>query len=243
MGRRGTVSLVAIVLATVGLSAAPAIEARLQGTASVRPSDARSAPLALPPSVDTTGSHAFVQTVDDRPVRYDPCAPIHVVVNARTAVDGADEIVSEALASVGAATGLTFVEDGHTDESPSRDRGSAPGSNGPVLIAWSDPAEIEDLKGSVAGVGGSVSIRGSQWFDTGAVTLDGPQMKRVLREPMGRDLVRAVVLHELGHLVGLDHVDAEGELMQPQGELGVTDWGPGDREGLARLGGGGCRDY
>lgn len=243
LGRRATVSLAAIVLVVVGLSATPAIDARLHGTLGGRPVDARSEPLSMPPAAGTSGPHAFLQTVDGQPVRYDPCAPIHVVVNPRTAVDGADEVLSEALDSVGAATGLTFIDDGLTDEAPSTDRGSSPGSRGPVLIAWSDPDEFDELKGDVAGVGGSVSARGGTWWETGDVTLDGPQLDRIMREPSGRAAVRAVVLHELGHLVGLDHVDAEGELMQPEGRPGLTDWGPGDREGLATLGGGICRIY
>jgi hypothetical protein len=44
-----------------------------------------------------------------------------------------------------------------------------------------------------------------------------------------------VLLHELGHVMGLGHVPAIGELMQAAGG-GVTDLGPGDLEGLRRLG-------
>lgn len=241
LGRRAKVSIAAIVLLMVGLSAAPAIEARIDGITR-RPVDARSEPLSAPPVVTVSGPHAFVSTVKGRPVQYDPCAPIHVVVNPRTAVEGADQMLAEALDSVAAATGLTFVDDGYTDDVPSSRRG-IPGSRGPVLVAWSDPDETEDLKGAVAGLAGSVSTRGSRWFDTGAVTLDGPQLRRIVRQPSGYDAARAVVLHELGHLVGLDHVDADGELMQPEAQPDVMDWGPGDREGLAALGGGACRDY
>lgn len=242
LGRRAKLSIAAIVLLMVGLSAAPAIEARIDGITG-RPVDARSQPLSAPPVVTVSGPHEFVSTVKGRPTRYDPCAPIHVVVNNRTAVEGADRMLSEALDSVAAATGLTFVNDGYTDDVPSPRRGSSPGSRGPVLVAWSDPKESEALEGAVAGVAGSVSTRGSQWFDTGAVTLDGPQLRRLVRQRSGYAAARAVVLHELGHLVGLDHVDAEGELMQPEAQPDVMDWGPGDREGLAALGGGACRDY
>ena len=44
-----------------------------------------------------------------------------------------------------------------------------------------------------------------------------------------------VVLHELAHVLGLGHFKAEGELMEPSGG-GVTDFGPGDLEGLRKLG-------
>lgn len=242
LGRRAKATIAAIVLMIVGLSAAPAIQARIDGFTG-RPVDAGSEPLSAPPEVTASGPHEFVRTVDGAPVRYDPCAPIHVVVNRRAAVEGADRMLTEALDSVAAATGLTFVDDGYTNEVPSPRRGRVPGSRGPVLVAWSDPDETEDLEGAVAGVAGSVSTRGSRWFDTGTVTLDGPQLDRVVRRPSGWAAARAVVLHELGHLVGLDHVDAKAELMQPEGQPDVTDWGPGDREGLAALGGGTCRDY
>lgn len=244
LGRRATFALATLLVVILGVSLTPVVQQQLGGGLGFdRPVDASAEPLALPPQVQTSGPHEFLREVDGEPVRYDPCAPIHVVVNPRTAIEGADEMLTQALDSVSAATGLTFVDDGFTDELPSGQRGSVPGSQDPVLIAWSDPDEADDLGGSVAGIGGSVSVRGSEWFDTGAVTLDGPQLADVLRGPSGWASARGVVLHELGHMVGLGHVDAEDELMQPRGQVGIDDWGPGDREGLAALGGDICREY
>lgn len=243
LGRRATASVVTLVVVVVGLSAAPAVESRLRGDLYGRPADAGPEPLGSPPAGDTTGPHEFVRVVDGGPVRYDPCAPIHLVVNSRTAIDGADRMLAESIASIEGATGLVLVVDGPTGEEPSSSRGTSPGARGPVLVAWSDPEEVEDLEGDVAGIAGSVSSRGSGWFDTGSVVLDGPQLGEIRQGRDGYNAARGVVLHELGHLVGLDHVDAEDELMQPEGRPGVTDWGPGDREGLAALGGGECREY
>jgi hypothetical protein len=42
-------------------------------------------------------------------------------------------------------------------------------------------------------------------------------------------------MHELAHVLGLGHIKAQGELMEPSGG-GVTDFGPGDLEGLSELG-------
>ena len=50
----------------------------------------------------------------------------------------------------------------------------------------------------------------------------------------------SILLHELGHLVGLDHVDDWTELMHGGGEPNIIDFGPGDLTGLARLGQGEC---
>ena len=71
------------------------------------------------------------------------------------------------------------------------------------------------------------------------MVFDAPQMRRILRQPGGRDRARAIVLHELGHLVGLLHVDDPGELMHRE-DVGRLELGPGDREGLAALGSGTC---
>jgi hypothetical protein len=46
---------------------------------------------------------------------------------------------------------------------------------------------------------------------------------------------QAIVDHELAHVVGLGHVEDPGELMYEHA-LERTTYGPGDREGLARLG-------
>ncbi len=45
------------------------------------------------------------------------------------------------------------------------------------------------------------------------------------------DLVERVTRHELGHIGGLDHVDADDEVMNPL--LVVDEWGLGDIVGLA----------
>lgn len=48
------------------------------------------------------------------------------------------------------------------------------------------------------------------------------------------------MLHELGHLVGLDHTADRHEMVFSESDYEVTDYGPGDRRGLALLGTQGC---
>jgi predicted Zn-dependent protease len=50
----------------------------------------------------------------------------------------------------------------------------------------------------------------------------------------------SVVLHELGHALGLAHVNDASEVMYPEAQIKVTDLGAGDRRGLAALGSGTC---
>lgn len=106
------------------------------------------------------------------------------------------------------------------------------------MIGFADDDEIGELAGDVAGLGGSLAVRTGQgrgYFVTGSVALDTAVFDGVTT---GSDRAepQAILDHELGHLVGLDHVRDPGELMS-EVNLGRTGYGPGDREGLARLGG------
>ena len=94
----------------------------------------------------------------------------------------------------------------------------------------------------VAGLAGSTPVSvsgGPSVFVTGAVDLDAAAFARILSGPDGIPVARAIVLHELGHLVGLDHVSDPGQLMYPEAS-GVADFAAGDLTGLARLGAGAC---
>lgn len=53
--------------------------------------------------------------------------------------------------------------------------------------------------------------------------------------------LRAILLHEFGHVVGLKHAASEAELMAAT-NTGQTGFGPGDLAGLAQLGQGQCTD-
>jgi predicted Zn-dependent protease len=56
-----------------------------------------------------------------------------------------------------------------------------------------------------------------------------------LDEADDRTEMRAILDHELGHVVGLAHVHDPGELMYDD-NVGRSTFGPGDLQGLARVG-------
>ncbi|HUR17506.1 MAG TPA: matrixin family metalloprotease [Acidimicrobiales bacterium] len=177
------------------------------------------------------------------PITYDPCRPIPVVVNPRTAPPAGQRLVTEALAEVGAQAGLEFRYERPVSEVPVHPRRPfQPEIYGdrwaPVLIAWSDPTESPDLADRVAGWGGStafpVSDRESVYV-TGTVTLDGPQFTEILSQDSGFASARAVLLHELGHLIGLSHVADVQQLMHEENSTGVTSFAAGDLSGIAAL--------
>ena len=193
-----------------------------------------------------TGGFEFLehQRIDPTaPVAFDACRPIHYVINSQGEPPDGTALIHDALARVHAATGLQFISDGATTEPPSKERPAfQPARYGadrwaPVLIAWSDEASFPPLAGYIAGVATSdpqYTKSNRLAFVSGEVVLDGEQLSTA-NDP-NRAAVRAVILHELGHLVGLDHVADRTEIMFSESDSGVTDYGPGDRRGLAILG-------
>ncbi|HWJ11821.1 MAG TPA: matrixin family metalloprotease [Nocardioides sp.] len=207
-------------------------------------------PLGTPADVPEGGTWAFLQTQpsdDGDPVAWDPCREIRFEVNPDGGPDDADDtvaLVREAVEEVSGLTGLQFDYLGETDRRPSWEANLVPrGRSEPVLIAWADEDEVEQLSGDVAGIGGAVSqeARAGRWrrYVTGQVTLDRDVYAFLEDERDGEARGRAILLHELGHLVGLDHVDSPAELMYAD-EVGVLDFAAGDRNGLVRLGQGRC---
>ena len=209
-------------------------------------------PLGVPAALAvTSGSYLLLAYQADgrTAVAYDPCRPIHYVVRAQGEPSGGDQIIADAVLRVSQATGLRFVYDGETSEAPSRQRSPfQPKRYGdrwaPVLISWVTPNENPDFATDVTGMGGSSSVglpNRPRAYVTGAVQLDAAKLTDILERPDGNQAVGAVVLHELGHLVGLAHVTSASQLMYPQAQPGVTDFGPGDLTGLAVLGRGTCQ--
>ncbi len=194
------------------------------------------------------GEYAFIRTQrgGQDPVTYPPCRAIGVQVNPDGEVEGGSQVVLDSMARVSDLAGVELRYSGLSSERPAareqRLRSEGYQGDPPPLIAWSDAEETPALAGDVVGVGGSVALRragdSQEFYATGSVVLDAPDLARVLDEH-GDDAVQAVVMHELGHLLGLGHVGDPEELMAPS-NTGQTDFGDGDREGLARLGEASC---
>lgn len=207
-----------------------------------RASDAGLGRVMPPPQqLGGSGDYTFMMSNGRGPAAYDPCRPLHVVVNHEQAPAGADQLVADAVAQVSAASGLAIVMDGPTDElaadsRPTVDRTRYGNRWSPVLIAWTTHARDARL-GDAVGIGGSQVLEapdGRLWNITGTIHLDGPAMSEILARPDGPQRATAVIVHELVHVVGLGHAAGDGQLMTVDGS-GRTTLGDGDLRGLAEL--------
>jgi len=203
---------------------------------------------AIPPAGE--GGYAFLRaTPDGSPVTFDPCRPVHFVVRPDNEPEGGRALLLGALADVSAATGLRMVDDGTTDEAPSEARAPyQPERYGdrwaPVLITWSTSAETPMLAGDILGRAGPQTFGTDAdrvRFVSGSAVFNGPALDAQLRG--GDDhKARAVLLHELGHLVGLGHVGDPFQVMFDTNAYPLTTYRAGDRRGLEQLGLGTCFD-
>jgi len=194
-------------------------------------------------------------------VRWNPCQTITFAVNPRLA-GKSDRATRRAIADVreafhraGKRTGLTFRYTGRTSEVP-QNSGSTSWSNrqkaAEIVVAWVDQdrsAFRTDLLSQVgsgypSGVGGWM-LRGwtddnGRWHGAvgrGFVVINASHNRRY-ETGFGSGVTRgALLLHELGHALGLGHVGRTSELMYPTIlSRRHSNYKTGDEQGLAKLG-------
>ena len=175
-------------------------------------------------------------------MRYDPCKPIHYTANLALAPANAAADLQEAVRRVSAATGMTFVYDGTSTEIPTSHRdlhgaNRLPSGWPPVVVAWARPSDTDLFAPGSIGEGGSTwsGFPGHEVYMTGLVVIDATQNDR-LAAGFGGTSLGAVLMHELGHVVGLDHVGDQSQLMYANVTAKPAVYGAGDLAGLRLLG-------
>jgi hypothetical protein len=173
------------------------------------------------------------------PARWDPCVAISYRVNPSQMPAGALGDVKEAVRRVSEASGLRFVYAGTTSYVPYR-KGSKQLATGDLTIAWAPPREVPKLAGNTLGLGGYGSglDRGAweQILD-GFVVLDSTAKLPGGFATVARQSTRgSLLLHELGHAMGLDHVTDKRQVMYPLILPQAAQYASGDLRGLAAVG-------
>ena len=202
-------------------------------------------------------SFTFVSADGCRPARMNPCQPVHYAVNPELAPPDGMADVAEAFARLGMATGITFVDDGATDEPFSEGRQAyQPDRDGerwaPILVAW---ARLGPGRGDIQVVGrgrpfvrDGVVVSGILTLNVDAVTdaEKGTPLRGGFGPAGGFNGIGPegvtwgrVILHELAHIANLGHVGSRSELMYPETAeqtARTAQFGRGDLAGLQLLG-------
>ena len=206
-------------------------------------------PVTVPGPVDPAGFRFLeIDPATSRPARYNPCAPVRYVLNLTGAPPSAQEDARVAAEIAAEATGIDIVFEGTVVEVPSLDRPAfLPDLYGqrwpPVLIGWmpSSPAVFRQHDVAIAASDSVENEDGELVYVTGTMILNADRQLAA-----GFDAGQTwgkVILHEWGHLLGLDHVDDPTQVMHASLVSSPARWGAGDGAGLRRLGrSAGCLD-
>jgi matrixin len=205
------------------------------------------------PKVD--GAFRFLERVGGAPVRWDPCETITYAVNAAGATSPVRPDLREALRRVTRATGIQFRSVGTTRETfiraYQRMRYEGVIRKAELILIWVDHDSylgiLERLNDPRPSIAFAKTMAGlfahqDQYFG-GIVVMDAGA---TATQGFGyRYAHGSVLLHELGHIMGLDHVRDPDQLMYSgrHPNFSVRTFGRGDLEGLRRLGtDAGCLD-
>ena len=190
---------------------------------------------------DSGWSASYVDA-EGRPARWDPCTPIRYVVHPGWLPREGRRDLTEALRRLSAVSGLVFEDAGDTDELPSKDRAAyQPDRYGerwaPLLVAWVPPGATDlGVGGGVQGLAMGVAVpgEGGGHLVSGQVVLDAGNR---LASGFGPGATEGeVLLHELAHAVGLGHVLDPTQVMYVRTTNSESEYGAGDRAGLAAVG-------
>ena len=258
-GKVVVLGLVALIVAIVGVN----LHAMRHGGAITATADDSGTTLGAvggaPPVTVTAHPHRLLASVTPPAgtggydyqghARWSPCQPIRYAISGAEPFTGANQMLVQALGEASAASGLKFEPVGATTELARSERPSyQPDRYGrtwaPVLVAWTDQNQAPKLAGNVIGLGGAAaaSVHGRERLVSGILYFDAPELSLIAQRPTGFASMRTVMLHEIGHLLGLGHVQDTTAVMYPSDDA-QGDYNAGDLRGLAYAGSGTCSKY
>lgn len=170
------------------------------------------------PPIGQPGDYGFLFGDAERPVRWNPCRPITWAFATDSL--GEEVRVERAFDAASRAAGITFTQ-------------LPDGSAAAVRVTLQSAADA-----SVSGDGGMHFTTVGLVTGKGLPVATSGYLNAVIGAGSSEAMRTSLYLHELGHVLGLDHVSATDEVMQvsidPANPL--TRYSAGDLEGLRRLG-------
>ncbi len=208
-----------------------------------RPAPGTARESAAPAAVGDPADYSFIHSA---PARWDPCSTITYRVNTSQAPASALPDTFGAVARIERATGLDLEYVGPTDLVPQDSRAADYPPDTQIVVAWADPTGSAMItRPGVAGVGGPMGWGGTVDEDgadvvtwrRGTVVLNSA-LNDTLRAGFGTGTTLGkLLMHEIGHVVGLGHAEGEDQVMFPTlKHEHPTAWGAGDLTGLRLLG-------
>ncbi len=196
--------------------------------------------------VGRPGQHRLTEGGDGRTIRWNPCGgAITWTFNPRHAPKRGLKQVRQGFNRVEHATGLEFEYVGTTTQKPNP-FGQNIRNGAEVILGWRTARDYALFRKhrQVVGEGGNSHRYGFRDADgtrtskavSGGVVLNADRDRR-LADGFGRGYTWGeVIIHEIGHVLGLSHVASAKQVMYFQTIRREAEWGAGDLRGLRKVG-------